>query len=210
MKGHQRGRDWQLPQRRDTTNLVKARTSWIRKHFNYFISHFSDWNSIPVDLCQTIQYHWSNKLTLNWFLPEKKQQKQTLFRQLSDGDTTFMIGPSNQDEQTESRDNMISTGNPSDNASNPTQINYLQVDEHTLEETFSVNCEVKWIMWGHLSKLESETRYWLQKNFKWFLELNWLWSMPMRLQNEVLTVMYWNPIREFFRYYQRPTSGRFQ
>ena len=45
-----------------------------------------------------------------------------------------MTGQSNQDEQTESRDNMICRGTSSDNASNPTQINYPEVDMYTLEE----------------------------------------------------------------------------
>ena len=47
-----------------------------------------------------------------------------------------MIGQSNQDEQTKNRDNMIRRGTSSDNASNPAQINYPQVDVHTLEEIF--------------------------------------------------------------------------
>ena len=45
-----------------------------------------------------------------------------------------MIGQSNQDEQTENRDNMLSESTSSDNASNPAQLNYPQVDVHTLEE----------------------------------------------------------------------------
>ena len=45
-----------------------------------------------------------------------------------------MTGRSNQDVQTESRDNMICRGTSSDNASNPTQINYPEVDMYTLEE----------------------------------------------------------------------------
>ena len=43
-----------------------------------------------------------------------------------------MIGQSNQDEQIESRGNMICKGTSSNNASNPTQINYPQVDVHTV------------------------------------------------------------------------------
>ena len=64
----------------------------------------------------------------------KKRQNQRVFSQLSERDTDFMIAQSNQDEQTENRDNMICRGNPSDHASNPTQINYPQVDVHTLWE----------------------------------------------------------------------------
>ena len=45
-----------------------------------------------------------------------------------------MIGQSNQDEQTESRDSMVCRGISSDNTSNPTQVNCPQVDVHTLEE----------------------------------------------------------------------------
>ena len=45
-----------------------------------------------------------------------------------------MIGQSNQDEQTESRDNMLRRGTLSDNANNPGLINYPQVDVDTLEK----------------------------------------------------------------------------
>ena len=45
-----------------------------------------------------------------------------------------MIGQSNQDEQVQNRDNMIFRGTSSDIISNPTEINYPQVDVHTLEE----------------------------------------------------------------------------
>ena len=44
-----------------------------------------------------------------------------------------MRGQSNQDEQVESRDNIICRGTSSVNANNPTRINYPQVDVHTLE-----------------------------------------------------------------------------
>ena len=40
----------------------------------------------------------------------------------------------NQDEQIESRDNIICRSTSSDNVSNPTQLNYPQVDVHTLEK----------------------------------------------------------------------------
>ena len=41
---------------------------------------------------------------------------------------------SNQNEQTEIRDNLTRRGTSSDKISNPTQVNYPQVDVHTLEE----------------------------------------------------------------------------
>ena len=65
---------------------------------------------------------------------KKKQQNKRLFRQLSERDTDFLIGKNNQVEQTVSRDNMTDKGTSSNNASKPTQINYPQVDVHTLEE----------------------------------------------------------------------------
>ena len=65
---------------------------------------------------------------------EKKQQSKRLFSQLSEKDNGFMIGQSNQDEQTESRDNMKYRGISSDKISNPTQVNYPQVDVHTPEK----------------------------------------------------------------------------
>ena len=65
---------------------------------------------------------------------------------MSARDNDFKIGQGNQDEQTEGRDNMISGGTSSDNASNPTQINYPHVDVHTLEANM-----VSWVQ----SKVES-------------------------------------------------------
>ena len=53
---------------------------------------------------------------------------------MSERDPDFMIGRSNHDEQTENGDNILCVGTYSDNASNPTQINYPQVDVHTVEE----------------------------------------------------------------------------
>ena len=59
-----------------------------------------------------------------------------------------MIGQSNQDEQTESRENLICRGTSSDNASNPIQINYPEVDVHKLEENIvsKVRSEVDNVM----------------------------------------------------------------
>ena len=77
---------------------------------------------------------------------KKTHQNKTVFSQLSEGDTDFMIGQSNEDEQTESRDNLICRGTSSDNISNPTQVNYPQVFVHTLKKTLLVKFEVKWIL----------------------------------------------------------------
>ena len=59
-----------------------------------------------------------------------------------------MTGESNQDEQIESRDNMICKSTSSDNKSNPTQINYPQVVVPTLEEVIvsKVQSEVEIVM----------------------------------------------------------------
>ena len=65
---------------------------------------------------------------------KKKQKNERLFSQLNERDTDFMIEQSNQDEHTENRDNMLRRCTSSDKASNPAQINYPQVDVHTLEE----------------------------------------------------------------------------
>ena len=46
----------------------------------------------------------------------------------------FLIGQSNEDEQTEKRDDMLCRGTSTDNASKPAQIYYPQLDTHTLEE----------------------------------------------------------------------------
>ena len=66
---------------------------------------------------------------------KKKQQNKRRFSQLIERDTDFMIGQSNQDEQVEGIDNLICSGTSSNDASNPTQINYPQVDVQTAEES---------------------------------------------------------------------------
>ena len=48
-----------------------------------------------------------------------------------------MIGQSNQDEQIESRDNMLCRGTSSGNATNLARINYSQADVHKLEENIA-------------------------------------------------------------------------
>ena len=53
---------------------------------------------------------------------------------MSEKDTDFIIGQNNQDEQIESRDNILCRGTSSANVSNATQVNYPQVDVHTLDE----------------------------------------------------------------------------
>ena len=45
-----------------------------------------------------------------------------------------MIGQSNQDAQNKSRGNMVCIGVSSDNTSNSSQLNYPQVDVHTLDK----------------------------------------------------------------------------
>ena len=79
---------------------------------------------------------------------KKKQPNKRVFNQLSERDTDFMIRQSNQNEQNETRDYMLRRGTPSDNASNPAQFNYSQVDVHTLEENFvsKVRSEVDNVM----------------------------------------------------------------
>ena len=65
---------------------------------------------------------------------KKKQHNRGLFNQLNERDTDFMIGQNNQDEQIESRENMICRSTSSDNVSNTTQVNNPQVGVHTLEK----------------------------------------------------------------------------
>ena len=65
---------------------------------------------------------------------KKKQQNKRFFNQLSERDTDFMVEQNNQDEPIESRDNIICRGTSSANVSNATQVNYPQVDVHTLDE----------------------------------------------------------------------------
>ena len=67
---------------------------------------------------------------------KNKQQNKRLFSPLSERDTDSMIGQNNQDEQIESRYNMICRGISSDNVGNRTRVNYPQKDVHTPEENF--------------------------------------------------------------------------
>ena len=82
------------------------------------------------------------------FTRKKEQQNKKLFSQLNERYTGFMIEQSNQDEQIENRDNMLRRGTSLDNASNPAQFNYPQVDVHTLEENIvsKVRSEVDNVM----------------------------------------------------------------
>ena len=79
---------------------------------------------------------------------KKKQQNKRLFSQLSEGDPDLMIGKSNHDVQKENRDSVTYRGTSSDNTNNVTQVNYPQVDMHTLEENIvsKVRSEVDNVM----------------------------------------------------------------
>ena len=79
---------------------------------------------------------------------KKRQQNKKLFSQLSERGTYFMIVQSNKDEQTNSRDNMICRGTSSDNINNPIQVNYPQLDVHTIEENIisKVRSEVEKVL----------------------------------------------------------------
>ena len=65
---------------------------------------------------------------------KKKQRKKRFFSRISERDTDFMVGQSNQDEKTESREHTSRRGTSSGNASELAQINYPQVDVRTLEK----------------------------------------------------------------------------
>ena len=65
---------------------------------------------------------------------KEKQEIKRLLSQLIERDTESMVGQSNQDDKTESRDNVICRVTSWENISNPTLGNYPQVDVHTLEE----------------------------------------------------------------------------
>ena len=64
----------------------------------------------------------------------RKELIKRLLSRLDERDTDFAIGQSNQVEQIESRDKMACRGTSSDNISYLTEVNYSQVDVHTLEE----------------------------------------------------------------------------
>ena len=64
----------------------------------------------------------------------KKQQNKKPFSQLSERDTYFMMGQSNHCVQNENTDSVIYRITSSGSTNNLTQVNYLQVDMHTLEE----------------------------------------------------------------------------
>ena len=67
---------------------------------------------------------------------KKKQQNKKLFSQLSERDTDLIIGQSNHDVQTQSRDSITYRGTSADNTSKTTLWKHPQVDMHTPEENF--------------------------------------------------------------------------
>ena len=73
---------------------------------------------------------------------KKKQQNNRLLSQLFDGDTDFMIGQSNQDAQTDKRDTVSCRRTSPHKTSNLSQVDYSQVDMHTLEEVSKVRGKV--------------------------------------------------------------------
>ena len=81
------------------------------------------------------------------FTRKKKRQSKRFVIQLSERDTDFVIGQSAQDEQMESRDNMMCRSTCSANISNPTQANIPRVDVHTLHfrKIMFLKNEMKWI-----------------------------------------------------------------
>ena len=165
MRGHQRGRDRQLTPKTDTTHLVTTRRNCFCKHSK--LTLFSILWLIFTSCWFVLNYPISlvNSIVADGMVSarKRKQQNKRLFRQLSERDTDFMIQQRNQDEQTESRDNMICRGTSSDNISNPTQVNYPQVDVHTLEE-------------NSVSKVRSEVN-------------NVMTAVETRLQDTVLTAI---------------------
>ena len=68
---------------------------------------------------------------------KKKQQIRRPFSPLSERQAIFMVGQSNQNEQTKNRDNMLFRGTSLDYACNPAQNNYPQIDVNTLEENIA-------------------------------------------------------------------------
>ena len=72
---------------------------------------------------------------------KKKQQNKRLFSQLSERDTDFMVGQSNDDVQNENINSATHRGRCSDNSNSLTQVNYSQVDMHTLEK--NIVCKVR-------------------------------------------------------------------
>ena len=164
MRGQQRIRDRQWTQRSDITNLLTMRTSWFWKHSKmiFFSILWLIFTFCWFALIYPISFVNSIVDVKMVSTRKKKQQNKKLFSQLSERDTVFIMGQSNQEEQTERRDSMICRSTSSCNTSNPTQVNYPQVDVHTLEESIVKKYEVKWIIWWHESRLESKTRYWLQ------------------------------------------------
>ena len=68
------------------------------------------------------------------YTKKNKQLNKKRFSQLTEGGTHFMIGQSNHEVQNGNIDSVARRGPSSDNTSNLTQINFPQVDMHTLAE----------------------------------------------------------------------------
>ena len=129
---------------------------------------------------------------------KKKQQSKTLLRQLSEKNTDFMIGQSNHYVQNENRDSMTYRGTFLDSTKKLTQVNYSQVDMHTLVENIvsKVRSEVDSVMTTVETRVQDAV---LTAIAKLVISKNWPWNQPMPLRDGVLTIMHWNQIRGIFR-----------
>ena len=214
MRGHKRSRDRQLTWKTEATNLVTTRASWFWQHSKLIFSSI---------LWLIFTFGWFvliyPKLLVNSTVDikmvstrKRKQQNKKLFGQLSERDTDFMIGKNNQDEQIESRDNIIYRGTSSDNVSNPTQANYPQVDVHTLEENVvsKVRSEMDNVLTSVKTRVQDAVLTARKKLVISRVELATKSTNAPAGRSGVLTVTYWNLIRGFFRYYWRPTNDRFK
>ena len=129
---------------------------------------------------------------------KKEQQNKSPFSQLKERDTDFMIGQSSQDEQIESRDNIICRGTSSNNANNPTQNNSPQVLVHTLEENIvsKVRSEVDNVMTSVETRVQDALLTAIEKLV--ISRVEFAVKAANAPSEWLLTVMYCNQIRRIF------------
>ena len=200
IRGHQRSPGRQLTQRCDTTKSATTRTSCFWKYCELILFSIlwliftSCWFGLiyPISLVNSI-------VDVKMFSTRKKQQNKKFFSKSNERDTDFVIGQSNQNEQTESSDSVICRGNSSDNKSNLTQVNYPQVDVHTLEGKIvsKVRSEVDNVM----TSVEIRVQYALltaRENLV-IPRLELALKSTNAYSDEKTMVLYWNLIRGIFR-----------
>ena len=121
-----------------------------------------------------------------------------------------MVGQSNQDEKTESREHTSRRGTSSGNASELAQINYPQVDVRTLEKNIvsTVLSDVDNVMISVETRVQDAVSTAMEKLAIPRVELA-MKSANAHSERSVYGIALQLDQREFLKKYRRPTDDRF-